>query len=141
MLILFVYYLSSKIILILFVLSAPPVVENLLVRSISSSTLQFVWDPLTCNNSNGIFGYYSAVLRRQDNNEYVDRRTLYDINLSLVTFQALDPCTNYTIKVLAVNSNQRTNSGQLNALSAETKAKGKNIISWQAMKICFLLHL
>lgn len=106
-------------------LSAPPVVENVLVRSMSSSMLQFMWDPVTCNNVNGIFGYYSAVLSRQDSNEYVDRRTLYDINSSLVTFTALDPCTNYTIRVLVVNSNPRTNIGQFNALSAETKAKGK----------------
>lgn len=113
-------------------------VENVHGLSMTSSTsLQFVWDPLTCNNINGIFDHYSAVLSRWNSNDKV--QTLNAISSSSVTFTALNPCTTYYVTVHAVNRDPLANGRQSAAVSAETKAKGKNIISWKAMKVGFHL--
>ena len=98
--------------LFVFEFLAPPAMTNVKVdpSATGANSIGFTWDSLTCQNINGRFFYYIAVLYKDGSvgGKYVTLIRLLDQQASSVRFDGLNACTMYELIINAVNLDQPT---------------------------------
>lgn len=99
---------------------APASSPALSFDSLSSTvtSLVFTWEPVPCEDVNGAFIQYAYTLQRTGSDVLIDEGNIRDQSENRISFEGLNPCTNYTFRIRVENE---LFQGNFTTVQGETK--------------------
>ncbi|KAJ8029711.1 hypothetical protein HOLleu_29174 [Holothuria leucospilota] len=85
--------------------SAPSRSPNIMVdgESTTQTSLTFTWDPVSCEDLNGVFIQYTYSFHQTDSDVIIAEGSIREQSLRRITFKGLTACTNYTFNIRVDN--------------------------------------